>query len=157
MHSVQITELGKPLESRTVTEPQPGTGEVLVRIMASGICHSDVHYRDGVAPVAPLPMTPGHEIAGIIVESGPDAPSHSAPPRTSHRAPRTGERVCVHYLVTCGSCEMCLTGREQWCASAEMIGKDRDGGFAEYIAVPTRNAIKIPDGVTDEHAAVMMC
>jgi D-arabinose 1-dehydrogenase-like Zn-dependent alcohol dehydrogenase len=158
MKAVQITNLGQPLELREVPQPIPAEGEVLVRVMAAGICHSDVHYREGVSPVAGLPLTPGHEVAGIVVDLGGPSQEHEGRPQSGPGGgPAVGDRVCIHYLVTCGRCEMCLTGREQWCDLAEMIGKDRDGGYAEYIAAPARNAVRIPDEVNDEHAAVMMC
>jgi propanol-preferring alcohol dehydrogenase len=155
MRTVQITSIGQPLEMLDRPTPVPGPGEVLVRIMAAGICHSDVHYRDGRSPIARVPLTPGHEVAGIVVEVGESEPESEPVQSRCHAS--EGDRVCLHYLVTCGSCEMCLTGREQWCREAQMIGKDRDGGYAEYIVVPVRNAIRIPDEITDEHAAVMMC
>lgn len=149
MRAVQIATLRQPLQQREIPRPVPGPGEVLVRITAAGICHSDVYYRDGVSPVARLPITPGHEIAGRIsaVGAGPSNPPGHA----------IGDRVCLHYLITCGQCAHCRSGRHQWCTSAEMIGKDRDGGYAEYIKVPEKNAIRIPDTIVDEHAAVMMC
>lgn len=156
MKAVQITQIGSPLEAVTLPDPDPEAGEVLVRIMASGICHSDVHYRDGISPVAKLPIIPGHEIAGIVVDKGGRSSGRDERSQTASGI-TVGARVCLHYLVTCGSCGMCLTGREQWCPSAEMIGKDRDGGYAEYISVPVRNALRIPDEVGDDHAAVMMC
>ena len=140
MKALQIVEIGKPLELRLVLDPVAESGQVIVQIAAAGICHSDAHYRDGTSSTGPLPITPGHEIAGRIVEGT-----------------RAGERVCLHYLVTCGECDQCMSGREQWCASAQMLGKDRDGGYAEFISVPERNAIRIPDPVSDADAAVMMC
>jgi len=119
---------------------------VLVRVKAAGICHSDVHYRAGTSGVGSLPQTLGHEVAGVIEEVAPGV-TGAAP----------GDRVCLHYLLTCGECHYCRTGNEQFCTTGKMIGKHVDGGYAEYIAVPARNAVPLPDDVPFEQAAVMMC
>jgi propanol-preferring alcohol dehydrogenase len=91
-------------------------------------------------------MTPGHEVAGVIesVGSGVDPM-------------RVGERVCLHYLVSCGKCEFCRRNIAQFCPDVSMIGKDRDGGYAEFICMPQGNAIPLPDEIPFAHAAVMMC
>jgi 2-desacetyl-2-hydroxyethyl bacteriochlorophyllide A dehydrogenase len=117
-----------------------------VRIKAAGICHSDVHYRAGVSPVKPLPVTLGHEMAGVVEEVGAEVTNL-----------HVGDRICLHYLVTCGDCDYCRTGKEQFCARAKMLGKHCDGGYAEYIAVPARNAIPLPDEIPFEHGAILMC
>lgn len=119
---------------------------MLVRIEAAGICRSDVHYRSGARPVARLPVTPGHEVAGVVEGVG----EHVA--RVS-----VGDRVAAHYLVSCGGCAACKKGREQFCESGEMIGLDRDGGYAEMITVPERNLYEVPEQVPFEVAAIMMC
>jgi D-arabinose 1-dehydrogenase-like Zn-dependent alcohol dehydrogenase len=119
---------------------------VLVRIRAAGICHSDVHYRAGTSPTGPLPITLGHEIAGVVEKAGKGVSQLDA-----------GSRVCIHYLVTCGQCDYCHIGREQFCVAGQMVGKHRDGGYAEYIAVPARSVVRLPDSISFEHGAVMMC
>jgi propanol-preferring alcohol dehydrogenase len=116
-----------------------------VRVAAAGICHSDAHYRSGVGSTR-HPLTLGHEIAGRIAAVGAGVSQL-----------RAGDRVCLHYLVTCGECRDCRAGREQFCATGEMIGKDRDGGFAEFIRVPARNAHPLPDAIPYEQGAIMMC
>lgn len=126
--------------------PTPGEREVLVRIMAAGICHSDAHYRAGVSYAGPLPLTLGHEIAGVVEALGPG---------TSRT--RIGDRVCLHYLVTCGQCHHCNRGQEQFCETGKMLGKHLDGGYAEYIAVPERGIVPLPQEVAFEHGAIMMC
>jgi 2-desacetyl-2-hydroxyethyl bacteriochlorophyllide A dehydrogenase len=146
MKAVRLVAIGKPLEMQEVPLPSVGERDVLVRIRAAGICHSDVHYRAGISPVKPLPMTPGHEIAGVVDRAGEQVTGLKA-----------GDRVCLHYLVTCGDCHYCTTGNEHFCVKGRMIGKHLDGGYAEYIAVPARNAIPLPDAVSFEHAAVLMC
>lgn len=146
MRAIRLVEPGRPVRERVVARPEPGPGEVLVRVAAAGICHSDAHYRSGSSPAGPLPLTLGHEAAGTVVEAGPGAPDR-----------RRGERVCVHYLDTCGSCPECSVGEEQFCQEATMLGKSREGGWAEYVRVPARNAVRLPEAIPFEHAAVMMC
>jgi propanol-preferring alcohol dehydrogenase len=144
MRAVRLLSSGERLRYEERPDPAPAAGEVLVEIRAAGICRTDAHYRRD-AGRARLPLTPGHEIAGVVVEKAPGVES-----------PVAGDRVAVHYLVGCG-CAGCRAGRERFCPRAEMIGKDRDGGWAEAIAVPAENAIPIPEGVSFEEAAVMMC
>ncbi|MGH7668396.1 MAG: alcohol dehydrogenase catalytic domain-containing protein [Gemmatimonadaceae bacterium] len=146
MKAVQIVEIGKPLELREVTRPEPGAGEILVRVLTAGICHSDAHYRAGTASVGFLPITPGHEIAGVIEKLGASADGVAV-----------GDRVALHYLFTCGRCEYCARGLEQFCRHGQMVGKHVNGGYAEYVVAPARNAIAIAEGVTMAAAAIMMC
>jgi propanol-preferring alcohol dehydrogenase len=143
--AVRLPAPGRPLEDATLDAPAPGEGEILVRVMAAGICHSDAHYRSGVGSTR-HPLTLGHEVAGIVTAIG-----------TGVTSPRVGDRVCLHYLVTCGACMDCRAGREQFCATGEMVGKDRDGGFAELIRIPARNAHALPDAIPFEQGAIMMC
>jgi 2-desacetyl-2-hydroxyethyl bacteriochlorophyllide A dehydrogenase len=146
MKAVRLVEIGKPLEMQQVPEPTLGSNDVLVRIKAAGICHSDVHYRAGTSSVGPLPQTLGHEAAGVVEQVGQQV-----------RGLRAGDRVALHYLLTCGQCAYCRTGHEQFCPQGRMIGKHADGGYAEYIAVPARNAVRLPDEVSFAHGAIMMC
>jgi propanol-preferring alcohol dehydrogenase len=119
---------------------------VLVRVKAAGICHSDAHYRAGISRVDPLPMTLGHEVAGIVEVIGC---------KVKHF--HLGERVCLHYMVTCGTCGWCIKGHEQFCETGAMIGKSRDGGYAEFIVMPARSVFPLPDGIAFEYGAIMMC
>jgi 2-desacetyl-2-hydroxyethyl bacteriochlorophyllide A dehydrogenase len=144
--AARLIEIGKPLQVQEIQAPSPGAGDVLVRVRAAGICHSDVHYRAGTSGVGPLPQTLGHEIAGVVEEVG-----------SAVTGLQPGNRVCLHYLLSCGQCHFCRTGHEQFCAQGKMIGKHVDGGFAEYIVVPARNAVRLPAGVSFEHGAVLMC
>lgn len=146
MRAVRLPAPGAPVVDAVLPVPQPGPQDVLVRVRAAGICHSDVHYRAGRSRVEPLPLTLGHEVAGEIAAVGRDVMLHSV-----------GDRVCLHYLVTCGECDDCRAGREQFCATGKMLGHFTDGGWAEYIVVPARNAVPVPDRVDLTHAAVMMC
>jgi 2-desacetyl-2-hydroxyethyl bacteriochlorophyllide A dehydrogenase len=144
--AVQLIEIGKPLELREIARPEPGAGEIRVRVLAAGICHSDAHYRDGTASVGFLPITLGHEIAGVVDHIGPSVDGVSV-----------GDRVALHYLFTCGQCEYCGSGLEQFCTNGRMVGKHANGGYAEYAIAPARNAIPIAESVSPAAAAIMMC
>ena len=139
-------EIGKPLEDAEVSLPDIGASEVLVRVAACGICHSDAHYRAGISPIDSLPVTLGHEVAGRVETVGREV---------HHISPK--DRVYVHYLVSCGHCDFCRRGGEQFCVEGQMIGKHRDGGYAEFIKVPVRNVFVLPDEISFEHGAIMMC
>jgi D-arabinose 1-dehydrogenase-like Zn-dependent alcohol dehydrogenase len=176
---VQLIEPGKPLAMRDVPTPSIGPGECLVRVKAAGICRSDLHYRAGVSPVRPLPLTLGHEIAGVVEQVGADSQRttpiltlprqrerKNAPPLPSAgEGPgegesltiQVGDRVAIHYVVSCGQCAACRQGHEQFCAAYSMVGKYRDGGFAEFVAVPARNCVPLPAEIPFEHGAVLMC
>jgi propanol-preferring alcohol dehydrogenase len=93
-----------------------------------------------------LPLTLGHEVAGVVEKVGA---------RVTRLRP--GDRVALHYLVTCGECTFCRSGAEQYCVTGKMLGHYTDGGYAEYIAVPERNAVPLPDEITFEHGATLMC
>src|SRR6266498_3267147 len=146
MRAVQLTEIGKPLEDAEVAIPEIGPSEVLIRVAACGICHSDEHYRGGISKIDNLPLTLGHEVAGQVEKVGPEVSTVAV-----------GDRVCVHYLVHCGTCKFCVRGLEQFCRSGQMIGKHRDGGYAEFIKVPGANAFPLPDEIPFEVGAIMMC
>ena len=146
MRAIRLIQLGKPLEDAEVPLPEIGPSEVLVRVAACGICHSDAHYRAGISPIDSLPVTLGHEVAGHVETVGREV---------HHISPK--DRVYVHYLVSCGSCDFCRRGHEQFCRKGQMIGKHRDGGYAEFIKVPARNVFVLPDEIPFEHGAIMMC
>lgn len=146
MKAVQLTTIGSPLEEKEIEVPVVGPRDVLIRVKAAGICHSDAHYRAGVSPVADLPLTLGHEVAGIVEQTG-----------AAVSAVAEGDRVCLHYLVTCGHCAFCAAGTEQFCPTGQMVGKHRDGGYAEFIAVPERSVFRLPDEIAFEQGAILMC
>jgi 2-desacetyl-2-hydroxyethyl bacteriochlorophyllide A dehydrogenase len=146
MKAVRLVKVGAPLEMQEIPVPVPGERDVLVRVKAAGICHSDAHYRAGRSPVRPLPMTLGHEVAGVVESVG------SAVTRV-----KPGDRVCLHYNITCGECSPCSTGNEQFCPKGLMIGHFTSGGYAEYITVPARNALILPREIPFEQGATLMC
>jgi len=146
MKSVRMVEAGKPLELQDIPIPKIGMKDILVRVRAAGICHSDAHYRAGRSAMGMLPITLGHEVAGVVEEIGAQVTNINA-----------GDRVCLHYNISCGDCFYCLTGNEQFCDSVKMIGHHDDGGYAEYIAIPARNAILLPDEIPFDQGATLMC
>ncbi|HLA68432.1 MAG TPA: zinc-binding dehydrogenase [Bacteroidota bacterium] len=146
MKSVRLVTTGTPLQQQDTEIPDPGEFEVLVRVKAAGICHSDTHYRSGLSSAGPLPLTLGHEVAGTVQKIG-----------SRVKNVKIGDRVCLHYLVTCGTCEYCRKGFEQFCVRGSMLGKHRHGGYAEHIVVPQRNAVPLPAEIPFEHGAILMC
>jgi 2-desacetyl-2-hydroxyethyl bacteriochlorophyllide A dehydrogenase len=145
MHAIRLVEPTQPLQFTDLADPSPRPGEVVVDVQRAGICHTDAHYRSGTGQTT-LPVTLGHEIAGVVSAVGADV-----------RDLREGQRVAVHYLFSCGTCERCQKYGEQFCPTGGMIGKERDGGYAQRVVIPAFNAIPIPDGVSSDVAAIMMC
>src|SRR5688572_6077271 len=146
MKAVRMVETGKPLELQQIPIPSIGEKDILVRIRAAGVCHSDAHYRAGRSKMGMMPITLGHEVAGEVELIGPQVTKVKA-----------GERVCLHYNISCGDCDHCLAGNEQFCDTVRMIGHHVDGGYAEYLAVPEHNAIHLPDEIPFEEGATLMC
>jgi propanol-preferring alcohol dehydrogenase len=146
MKAVRMIAPGKPLELQHIPIPSIGEQDILVRVRAAGICHSDAHYRAGRSPMGMMPITLGHEVAGEVEWIGPQVTTVKA-----------GERVCLHYNISCGTCGPCQAGHEQFCDSVRMLGHHVDGGYAEYVAAPARNAIRLPDEISFEEGATLMC
>lgn len=146
MKAVRMVEPGKRLELQRIPIPSAGEEDVLVRVRAAGICHSDVHYRAGRSRMGSLPITLGHEVAGEVEWVGAKVTTVKA-----------GDRVCLHYNISCGDCYHCKAGKEQFCTTVKMIGHHIDGGYAEYIALPADNAISLPEEVSFEEGATLMC
>lgn len=145
MKALRFTKPGQPLAMEAVVQGILGSADVRIRVLAAGICRSDLHYRSGF-PAVDSGRIFGHEVAGEVVEVG-----------TACESRRVGDRIVVHYTVGCGVCTFCVSGRERFCAAGEMVGKDRDGGYAEYVTVPERNTVVVPSVVSDRAAAVMGC
>ncbi|MEV6110346.1 zinc-dependent alcohol dehydrogenase family protein [Streptomyces sp. NPDC051940] len=123
--------------------PRPGPGELLVRVRACGVCRTDLHVRDGDLVPHKSPVVPGHEAVGEVVAGEGEAP---------------GTRVGIAWLRgTCGTCRYCAQGRENLCPSSVYTGWDADGGYAEYATVPAAYAYRLPEGLSDEAAAPLLC
>ena len=146
MKAVRMVKPGQPLELQDVPIPLIGTSDILVRVRAAGICHSDAHYRAGRSQMGKLPLTLGHEVSGTVDQIGPEVMNI-----------KVGERVCLHYNISCGVCSYCISGNEQFCEKVRMLGHHVDGGYAEYLSVPARNAILLPDEIPFEEGATLMC
>ncbi len=138
MRAMVLDEPGRPLRLADLPVPEPGDGEVLIRVRACGVCRTDLHVLDGEVRGKRLPIVPGHQIVGAVEGSG--------------------ERVGVPWLGwTCGVCAYCASGRENLCDRAEFTGCDRDGGFAEYAVADRRFCFPLPDGYPDVQAAPLLC
>lgn len=146
MRAVRMVRPGRPLELQQIRVPPIGEKDILVRVRAAGICHSDAHYRAGRSRMGRLPITLGHEVAGEVERIGSQVTHVKA-----------GERVCLHYNISCGECDHCQMGNDQFCGTVRMIGHHVDGGYAEYIAMPERNAIHLPDEISFAEGATLMC
>lgn len=148
MEAAVVTEFGRPLELKQVPVPEPGPGQALVRIEASGVCHTDIHAARGDWPVKPpLPFIPGHEGIGVIEALGPGEHFHSI-----------GERVAIPWLGSaCGHCRYCISGRETLCESQANTGYSVDGAYAQYAVADSRYVVEVPDWLSTVEAAPLTC
>lgn len=146
MTAARLHQIGERLRLDRVRIPSVGVDDVLVDVRAAGICHSDINYRLGLAQVGKLPITLGHEIAGIVTKVG-----------SKVKGVKQGDRVVVHYVIHCGRCIYCRTNRENYCEKYQMVGKDVDGGLAEYVRVPARSIITLPKAIPFEQGAILGC
>jgi propanol-preferring alcohol dehydrogenase len=148
MKAAVVHDYGKPLTIEEVPKPEPGPGEIVVKIEASGICHTDIHAAHGDWPVkAKMPLIPGHEGVGIVESVGPEV-----------REVKEGDRVALPWLgYSCCSCEYCISGWETLCMSQQNMGYSMDGGYAEYTKAYARSVVKVPKGVDPFDAAPLTC
>jgi propanol-preferring alcohol dehydrogenase len=135
---------GEPLREAEVPAPEPKPGQVLVEVAACGVCRTDLHVVDGELPDPKLPLVPGHQVVGRVVEAGERLAA--------------GDRVGIPWLGwTCGECRYCLSGRENLCDRARFTGYQLDGGYAELIAADERFCFPLPEGDDDLQAAPLLC
>jgi len=148
MRASVVTSFDREVQIQDLPIPSPGPHQVLVRIEASGLCHTDIHAAHGDWPVLPtLPFTPGHEGVGVIEELGDSVDSV-----------RLGDRVALPWFgYGCGHCGYCIDGRETLCESQKNTGYSIDGGLAEYAVADSRYVVAVPDGVTPRDAAPLTC
>jgi alcohol dehydrogenase, propanol-preferring len=148
MKAAVVTSFTAPLEVQDIPIPEPGEGQVLVRIEASGLCHTDIHAAHGDWPVKPTPpFTPGHEGVGIVEALGAGV---------SER--KVGDRVAIAWLGhACGSCRYCITGWETLCEQQQNSGYSVNGAFAEYAVADARYVVPVPEGVSSLDAAPLSC
>lgn len=149
MKAAVVHEFGAPLVVEEVPRPEPGPGQVLVRVEAAGLCHTDIHAAQGDWPVKPeLPLIPGHEGVGIVEAVGP----------TEVEGIAVGDRVAIPWLgYACGQCRYCNDGRETLCARQLRTGYSIDGSYAEYVIGYARHVVKVPDGVSPIDGAPLTC
>jgi propanol-preferring alcohol dehydrogenase len=138
MKAAVVTEFGQALEIQELAVPEPDASQVLVRMEACGLCHTDIHAAQGDWPAKPvLPRIPGHEGVGIVEKVGSGITSHVV-----------GDRVSIAWLGrACGTCRYCLDGRETLCGAQLNSGYSIDGAFAEYAVVDAGFAVAVPDGI----------
>ena len=144
MRAVVVSRYGGSLEATTRPVPRLAPGEILVRVRASGLCSTDLHLLSGRQPLGELPRIIGHELAGDVVEVGSGVTGW-----------RQGDRVTASIDVTCGRCRHCLSGNTQRCRAMTRIGFERDGGHADYVAVPAANLVALPADMAYEAAAIL--
>ena len=136
-----------PLLARQRPVPEPGAGELLIRVQACGVCRTDLHIVEGELPLPRLPLIPGHQIVGIVEAVGPGADSH-----------REGDRIGVPWLRrTCGTCTFCRSGEENLCETAQFTGYHSDGGYAQHTVIPQDAAYPLPRSFSDATAAPLLC
>jgi len=142
-----LEKLGEPLRYKEIPVPQPEAEQVLLRVHACGVCHTDLHIVDQELPNPKLPLIMGHEIVGTVVRTGKRVDKF-----------KIGDRVGVPWLGhTCGQCRYCRKGQENLCDHAEFTGYTIDGGYAEYTAADQRYCFSIPDSYEDAEAAPLLC
>ena len=147
MHAMVMERPGAALRSIERPVPEPGPGQVLLRVHACGVCRTDLHICDGELSEPKLPLILGHEIVGTVAEVGPGVDAF-----------RPGQRIGVPWLgSTCGSCAYCASGQENLCDSASFTGYQLDGGYCEYTVADPRFCFEIPRAYSDSEAAPLLC
>jgi len=147
MRAMVLEEVGKPLQLEDLPDPSPGAGQVLIEVHTCGVCRTDLHVIDGELEHPKLPLVPGHQIVGTVIETGEGV-----------RDFLVGDRVGVPWLGdSCGKCDYCKRGLENLCDAAKYTGYDIDGGFADMTVANERFVFPIPEGYPDDQAAPLLC
>ena len=148
MKAAILHELRAPLKIERVPVPEPGHGDLLIKVTACGVCHSDLHAVDGDWTPPPVtPLIPGHEVAGRVAKLGPGVTGF-----------KVGDEVGVPWMYSsCGQCEFCLAGMETICKSAEATGYTKPGGYAEYLVAPAAYVGRLPEGTDPYAMAPILC
>ncbi|PHV05443.1 alcohol dehydrogenase [Janthinobacterium sp. BJB412] len=147
MTALRLEQPGLGLALRRVAIPQPAPNELLLRVSVCGVCRTDLHLVDGELPLHRLPLIPGHEVVGHVVQAGRETSGFAV-----------GERVGVAWLGgSCGHCAYCGDAHENLCDNASFTGYDRDGGYAEYMVADARYVFRLPERYDDEQVAPLLC
>ncbi|MFC1707011.1 zinc-dependent alcohol dehydrogenase family protein [Planctomycetota bacterium] len=153
MKAMVIKKLGAleqnpaPLLLADLPEPTPEQGEIVVEVLACGVCHTELDEIEGRTPPPQLPIVPGHQVVGRVTALGPDVRAHGL-----------GDRVGIAWFYSsCDSCRFCLEGNENLCESFQATGRDANGGYAEYMLVPEGAAFAVPEQFSDSEAAPLLC
>lgn len=142
-----VKEGSHPLELVELPDPRPAEGEVLLRVTACGVCHTELDEIEGRTPPAALPMILGHQVVGRVVEN-----------RSKQQRFKPGERVGVAWIFSaCGVCDFCQSGQENLCADFKATGRDANGGYAELMCAPEAFVYPIPEDFSDVEAAPLLC
>ena len=184
MKAMLLTRTGRledtPLVLSNLPEPTPAAGEILIKVSACGVCHTELDEIEGRTPPPKLPVVPGHQVVGTVAALGttdlgynPESQKGDSPRRSKRRNPvqspqfqscpaaprfRVGDRVGVAWIFSaCGKCEYCRSGQENLCPEFRATGRDASGGYAEYMTVPEGFAYPIPEAFTDAEAAPLLC
>lgn len=137
----------EPLELQDIPKPFPNEGEILVKVSTCGVCHTELDEIEGRTPPSRFPMVLGHQVVGRVEKTGKDASRFSI-----------GDRIGIAWIYSsCGTCDYCLSGKENLCESFKATGRDANGGYAEYMTIPEDFAFKIPDTFSDMEAAPLLC
>ncbi len=153
MRAMRIHRLGPlrpdnpPLQEDRVAIPKPGAGELLIRVHACGVCHTELDEIEGRTAPATLPMTPGHQVVGTVAAQGRNCSMNLLKQRVGV--------AWIHYA--CGTCSWCLSGRENLCPDFSACGRDAHGGYAEYMTVPESFAHRLPQQIGDLEATPLLC
>src|SRR5512139_1488154 len=147
MRAMVLDAARQPLQLRQIPVPEPGPGQVLLRVSACGVCHTDLHILDGELDRPKLPLVLGHQVVGRVVRSGPEAVRF-----------KDGQRVGVPWLGGAdGTCRYCLRGQENLCDQPGFTGYTLDGGYAEYTVADQRYCFLLPESNSDMEVAPLLC
>jgi len=147
MKAMLLESPRQPLRLGKIARPEPGPGQVLVKIRACGVCRTDLHVADGELDEPKLPLVLGHEVVGAVESAGPGMERFSP-----------DQRVGVPWLGhTCGTCRYCLAGQENLCDQARFTGYHLDGGYAQYLVADARYCFALPEAYSDEEVAPLLC
>jgi propanol-preferring alcohol dehydrogenase len=143
----KLADNPKPLTWADWPEPEPSAGEILVKVLVCGVCHTELDEIEGRTPPPRLPVIPGHQVVGRVAASGPNAGRFNV-----------GDRVGIAWIHSaCGKCRFCAAGNENLCPDFQATGRDVNGGYAEFMTVPESYAHPIPDVFSDAQAAPLLC